>query len=295
MFLFVGCSLVFVNRASAENEELAAVASKVSEDYVRTKLPGGTFQTESYAFGKGGHWSGAAVDPTIDKMDFMEIARTIADPLKHQNYIPSTDPNSTKLLIMVYWGTTAGPYGTSSSIAYQKFSAAGQRLARAVENAKIRRAPDTLIERDAAQAEFDSALQVVAVENRQLDRVDGQNASILGFDSALAATEGYEFTALRNVRAELMNGLEANRYFVVLLAYDFQLLWKEKKAKLLWETRFSILERRHEFDKELAAMALSASQYFGKDSGGLIRERLRETNITIGQPKVLEYEPEKGK
>jgi hypothetical protein len=80
---------------------------------------------------------------------------------------------------------------------------------------------------------------------------------------------------------------------VVLMAYDFPLLWKEKKHKLLWETRFSIRQRHNDFTQQLAAMAQEASRYFGQDSKGLIRERLHDTQVVLGEPKVLGYDPEK--
>jgi hypothetical protein len=94
-------------------------------------------------------------------------------------------------------------------------------------------------------------------------------------------------------RQDLIDELEDNRYFVVLMAYDFQLLWKEKKHKLLWETRFSIRQRHNEFDRQLASMAKEASRYFGQDSHGIIRKPLPEGRVTLGEPKVIGYEPEK--
>lgn len=88
-------------------------------------------------------------------------------------------------------------------------------------------------------------------------------------------------------RDELIAEIEGNRYFVVLMAYDFQLLWKQKKHKLLWETRFSIDERRNQFDKALLVMAQNASQYFGQDSHGLSRMRIREGKVEVGEPTSL--------
>jgi hypothetical protein len=79
------------------------------------------------------------------------------------------------------------------------------------------------------------------------------------------------------------------------MAYDFQLLWKEKKHKLLWETRFSISERRNQFDKALPIMARYASQYFGQASNGLVRTRVPEGNVDIKEPTLIEFlsEPKK--
>ena len=96
-------------RAIEGIEGVTAVASKVSDDYFRTKLPDGSFQPEYYSFGEGGTWGGQISDATIDKLHFMDVARVIAEPLAGQKYMPARDPNNTKLLIMVYWGTTAVP------------------------------------------------------------------------------------------------------------------------------------------------------------------------------------------
>jgi hypothetical protein len=54
-------SMALVTGLKAHAQEAApivgvtAVAAKVSPDYIRAKLPDGTFVPETYAFGKGGN------------------------------------------------------------------------------------------------------------------------------------------------------------------------------------------------------------------------------------------------
>ena len=103
-----------------------AISTRASSDYVRPQLPDGAFQAETFVFGKGGVWAGVAKDPTIDKMDFMEVARTVASPLARQGYISGRDPKATKLLIMVYWGTTHAPEHATDSIASQNLQVANE-------------------------------------------------------------------------------------------------------------------------------------------------------------------------
>jgi len=43
--------------AYASEDQIAAVSSRVSSDYVRAKRADGTFEPEAYAFGPGGHWA----------------------------------------------------------------------------------------------------------------------------------------------------------------------------------------------------------------------------------------------
>src|SRR5580698_4450472 len=109
LLLGIGMMQLSHQTAQAANEisGVTSVASRASKDYVRTKLPDGSFQPESYAFGEGGRWGGQMSDATFDKLRFIDVARVIAAPLASQNYSPATDPQKTRLLIMLYWGTTA--------------------------------------------------------------------------------------------------------------------------------------------------------------------------------------------
>ncbi len=291
--------------AETADGEIVVVASKVSEDYVRAKLPDGSFATESYAFGEGGLTSGVMQDLSIDHLKFVDVARTISRPLRTQKYVPATEADKAKLLIMVYWGTTMGASGASSSMAYQSLAAANQHAGsaksamasatkmNASRGAKGQAAASAQDEGDRANDEFDEALLLASMENRQRERVDWKNAGILGYDTDLAATKGHERTTIGLRYNDLIDELEDDRYFVVLMAYDFQLLAKTKQHKLLWETRFSIRQRGNEFDKQLEAMAQNAAKYFGQDSHGLLHKPIPEGHITLGPLEIGAVVPDK--
>ena len=293
--------------ARAQNDgAVIAVSSRASGDYVRAQLPSGKFQTETYAFGKGGVWGGTAKDDTIDKVGFMDVARTVAVPLAGRSYVPSNDPKATKILVMVYWGTTHSPVHSLNSAAGQNLQVAAA-AAMAANHAQIIRpnpadscAPQTMISVSSSyslqtpeQVDLDNAMTgamaAVAAEDRSRDQLDAQNASMLGYETLWDKADGYKGTPLEFRRKELVNELEDERYFVVLMAYDFQMMWKDKKAKLLWETRYSIRARGNDFSRSLEAMTQNASQYFGRNSGGLLRERLPDGRVEIGTEKVLAY------
>ena len=275
-------------RAADDIEGITAVSSKVSDDYVRAKLPDGSFQPENYVFGEGGKWAGELSDLTVDKLHFMDVARVIAAPLAGQRYLPARDPAKTKLLIMVYWGTTAVPGPASNSTAVERFRVAQGALSNAtrVHNRAIG-STGTNEQLSAMSA----ATVMLNMENHLNDKIDFANALMLGYDSpGLIGTEKGNYvrgTAFGVDRNDLYSDIEENRYFVVLMAYDFQILWKEKKHKLLWETRFSISERRNAFDKALPVMAQYASRYFGQPSDGLLRARVPEGRVDVGEVKSL--------
>lgn len=290
----VGASAA-LNTSIARAEEIAAVASRVSDDYIRTKLADGSFQTETYAFGEGGYSSGNMRDPSIDKITFMEVARTMAGALRGQGYVSSGDANETKLLIMVYWGTTKAPEHASQSVAYQNFGPIARELSSMKMAAGLKGnqlASDPLYQ--SLQSSLTSAVALIALENHQRDKANAENAALLGYGSWWEATaHAPAGTSLESRRTDMISELEENRYFVVLMAYDFQLMWKQKKAKLLWETRFSISQHRNEFDRQLAAMALQASKFFGQDSHGLQHKEIPDGRVEMGELRTVSETPEK--
>jgi hypothetical protein len=217
------------------HEEIVAVSSRASADYIRAKLPDGSFQPETYAFGKGGKEELVMVDSTIDSVTFAELVKMLSVALAQQNYVPTKDPNETKLLIMVYWGTTYGLKDMNIPYYYGPH-------------------PNQVL----------------------------WNAWVLGYS-----------LQRKQVDEGAVEDLLHNRYFVVLMAYDFRLMWKEKKPKLLWVTRFSMRQIGHDFRLNLPAMARYASRYFGHESHGLIYNQIPEGHVEVGEPTVIDVDSPK--
>jgi hypothetical protein len=257
-----GVALVSPHAVNAST--MVAVDSDVSRDYVRSRLPDGTLQPEGYVFGKGGSLPGIMADDSIDSMDFLTVAHTVAPTLAKRKYVSSQDPQKTRLLIMVYWGTTQGTVDLGFT-------------------------PEFMMPFSASYM----------MQNRVRDQIDHQNAELLGYtaDGLIGTDEGYWMQtspgAFRYKVLDEINEVELSRYFVVLMAYDFQMMWKEKKPKLLWVTRLSIDERRNDFVKELPAMLRIASPYFGRSTKGLLRNAVPEGRVDVGDVKSLGVEPEK--
>jgi hypothetical protein len=288
------CFLPLRLRGGQSGDTVTAVSAATSGDYARVRLADGSFQSESYAFGEGGFYRGRIKDPTIDDVSFMEVARTLAGPLSAQGFIPTRDPGKARLLIMVYWGMTSGTVDPrSENFFYSRFSGATP-LAGGDKGLEMQPSiPTSSMTLDTfRRSSLDPDPNIpTRIEG---DVIDLQNAVILGYDSELTPPAGYEITARRVERDDLIGEIEHNRYFVVLLAYDFQALWKQHVHKLLWEARFSIRQERNDFEKMMPVMAKYASQYFGQNTGGLLRRPLPEGNVEVGSPRTIAAAQERG-
>ncbi len=296
-WLLAGCGAWLraqpVATAAAEGAVgITAVSSRASRDYVRARLADGSFQPEEYAFGEGGRLDGSFRDPSIDRLKFLDIARVLSGPLAAQNYRPAKDLNTEKLLIMVYWGTTLVPESfsaTAGSLNYQNAQNTYDELSLAATNQNKGAGRNAQM---AIEGALRGASQQLGMENLQREQVDVRNAVLLGYDSeGVIGTDQGEWSGHTGVSGnrhdDLLSEIEENRYFVVLLAYDFQVFRKENRHRLLWETRFSVNEPHNDFAKALPVMAQYASRYFGQDSHGLLRTKVPEGQVRVGEPKSL--------
>ena len=198
--------------------DITAVSGRTSKDYLRVRQANGSFSPEFYAFGKGGNWSGQKSDASIDKMDFLDVAHVIAGPLATQNYIPSKDPRTAKLLIMVYWGTTHAPEHASESAAYGNLNSieneiktdqatSGQIVPPRTNVGSVD--PRTSFAIESLKQQELTMLAAVADENKMRDQDDLLNIKMLGYDSWWDATRGdYSGTALEIRRKDLISEIE---------------------------------------------------------------------------------------
>jgi hypothetical protein len=242
----------------ADSEQLTAVSSKQFNGYVRTKLADGSFQAETFAFGEGG----LIPEPSIPSLDIMD---------------PTIDglnfPAIAKML--------SGPLASQEYVA-----------ARDPNKTKL------LIMVYWGKTIGGVNFKGFVGSGQAQDVMNFVNAKLLGFGTEadfLGQVSGATIMGemQRNAHPDVMSTVQVNRYYVILRAFDFQSVWKQKKFRQLWETRFSLSNRLHKFDRDLPAMAQSASVYFGQDSYGMVKAPLmREGHVEIGEANVVEDQPE---
>ena len=87
--------------------------------------------------------------------------------------------------------------------------------------------------------------------------------------------------------------LAEERYFVVLMAYDYQFMKREKKPKLAWVTRLSIRGPGNNFTEALPALALAGAEVYGRNLDSLERIKVRDLpggEVIMGDLKVIGVE-----
>jgi hypothetical protein len=310
---------------SGDPRQALAVFSRARNGYVRAKAADGSFRPEFYVL-EAGVRANPGESSSYERLSLEDVSLAIAKPLAVQNYMPSEDPDSTDLLILVYWGSTLvpddiHPYENRASV--QKESVASFNYEHPEKKSTGKESPvapppteaaisnpgyvDQMTDlqlytategqglnhatsiRSFVMNEGSPQEQVnlsLGLEAKQDALTDSRNAAILGYADTILSKKPVD----RPLK-ELITELEQHRYYVVLLAYDYRTARQYGQHKLLWEARFSIPGRGNDFEKSIAAMALAASNYFGRDSNGLVHSNLKEGRVEVGEPKALDTVP----
>ncbi len=298
---------VFGQMTLADDRPLpVAIYSRVSPNYEREIQDDGTPAREYYAIGFGGRIDGTLWDQTQKKEDFPEIAGLIAQELAKQNYYFSPDKDTADLLVVIHWGRTnpfnASNFSDSVNVAGEAFralsdaqgpeiqvdtssaeSAAQGAALIAEQNQAIQQANDAL----------NGAMSLMQMESREQNRRDEQTARVIGYTDDLRRNNDIAQFAGSDSYRTLLQEVQDPRYYVVVTAYDFDKVTqngKKRKPDPEWVTRFSIRTRGNDFMDKVDEMALKAGNYFGRDSGRLIRDYQGE--VEIGEMQVVSAEEE---
>jgi hypothetical protein len=235
--------------ASSDLEGITAVSSKVFSGYARVRLPDGTLKPETYTLGNGGFIaSGSAGGETPGAQRDPTIDAMGFDSIARDMEAP-----------LAAQGYVVTQDLGSTSLLIMVFW--GTTVGGFSEH-----------------------------KGKFRDLLDLKNAQLLGFDSEGTFGPGFgnniHSNIQKQVHSQMMTALEVNRYFVILRAFDFQSS-KQKKTKLLWETRFSINQHHNAFDVALPLMAQYASQCFGQDTKGLVLTQVADGRVILGDVKSL--------
>ncbi|EDY81206.1 hypothetical protein VDG1235_823 [Verrucomicrobiia bacterium DG1235] len=261
--------------------------SIVSPSYQREQLPNGGWKPETYALAIGKKLDPTERDSSLESLTVDEMAETLANALHHQNYLPETDPQNTDLMIVVNWGKTIPFNNGLKQQSLDRLSSTFNQIDGLEINSD--NAGEITLSATQSEMQLENMLTIQSMAERARRQANDYNAQLLGFAPDLV--DHYTSETLggpqRMIYDELVEEVEASRYFVILVAYDFHKLVDKKEKDILWITRFSMRAKGRQFDEELANMANSASRFFGKNSGKM-RGSLLPGQIKMGELEVID-------
>jgi hypothetical protein len=257
--------------------ERIAVSSTAAPDYVRPHDGVAGLRPQGYIVTPGHRVESGTRDRSIESLTFNQLVGRLAPDLARQKYFPARSAATADLLIVVHWGTSQVYDDPQKDTRMDAINNALPELqAQVRENGMGDAAPlnDVYDSLEWAQENSRSAL--------------ARNARLLGYARDLqrfGAGNGYQSEREKLLAAELSE----ERYFVVLMAYDYQAMKKEKQSKLLWTTRLSVRTAGNNFTEALPVLAQAGSHVFGKQVDGLVHAKanMREGRVTFGEMKVL--------
>jgi hypothetical protein len=266
----------------ADHQDFVVINASASPAYAQRKFVDGVPQRQTYALFQGKFFDGQTHDPSVDHSTFLAVAKVLAPDLAKQRYFPASAAPAADLLIVVNWGTTVIDPTLDKTF-----------------NLESPSTPNDTYVADALQHSGQTAM--------------GYNSRLLGYDHALQL-EGHMNWATPSG----MNALEEShfsqlideRYFVILLAYDYPRLQRESRAYQallsahprearqlgpprphpVWSVRMNVRSAGNNFTAALPAMSLAASAYFGRQVEDLVDAPASvgsNSHVEVGETKVI--------
>jgi hypothetical protein len=288
----------------ASHSDFVVINATASKAYTQQKFVNGVPKAETYVFYEGKFFGGIVRDPSISHATFLDIAKVLAPSLAKQNYLPTRNAKAADLLIVVNWGTTITDFGGKNDPETQFYLQQEQADANSGNINNLN--SDLTLD----QANATSALKFAE-----------SNADLLGYTNALNKEEKFQWASPDGLNAEAeshLSDLIEQRYFVILLAYDYQKILRDGQAmpaslagggrvrgqsqmpapppdvtqpKPIWSLRMNIRADGNNFTEALPAMSQVAAAYFGKQLDDLKSEQTvvgKNARVEVGPVKVTD-------
>jgi len=260
----------------ASGASAVAVSASAIPAYVRATDAKGQPLPQTYVFTEGLELAGTTADGSTKKIHFDELTRTLAVSLAKQNYFPTRDVPAADIVIRVYWGTTVVYEDPVKQLTVESLNSAMQTY-RNNYGAPMGAfgEPGTI----ADPGDINQNLQQLNTSQMSAAMAIDRNAALLGYQGALEQER--RKPVVTATETSLTGELTEERYFVVLIAYDYQHLREKKKATPLWITRLSIRAPGNNFAEAMPILALAGADAYGKQLDGLVRVRASTTEARV--------------
>ena len=272
--------MVFASPALADSH--VTVNAWANSEYTRQREADGKLRQETYVFAAGRFFQGNTVDRSIDQLPFRKVAEFLAPELARRNYLPTQNPATADLLLIVHWGTTL-PRVTLDQM-------------QGTTNFSIDHSNERALQREFNETMGIQEYQVTGVNDADLksgfeqaerltDDLDSEfqntsNAQLLGYSQELRR---FENSAMPSVEeATLRANLEEERYFIIIKAYDFHGKSSPgQKQRPVWTLHLNMRSPGQNFKMAMTRMSAVGGDYFGRKLDGLKVGRPGEREGTV--------------
>lgn len=275
------CLIGMLPSISLQAANFVTVKAWASEEFLKARARNPNNQILTYQFMEGRRYMGKSLDNSLEAMTFVDLATDLAQHLAKQEFYPHPEMGKGELLMVVNYGVTDYEEDMMEILGItSEESILGQDVSQVNVSS-------------ASAADITALLDVIDTIAGTSSLTDGLNSGnsmskkekawMLGIDDI---PEKPDYLSEGNEYEEM---LRESRYFVVLLAYDYQLLTKTGEKKLLWSTRYNIRTAGQSYETAIKEMNVVAGDYFGKNFKNLTRKRLDdESRVQVGEIEVID-------
>lgn len=275
--LIITLTSLLLNSVYAENR--IAIKAVASEEYIKSRALDQSKKQQTYQFMKGNFHPGTTADAGMKDVTFEDIIGNMAIHLQRQGFYPLKEPGDSDLIFVVHYGRTSTEPSLEDMLGYTSLE--DQGYSDTVANAGAGGATLTPTEMNAtADFGFSMATRDNSASGGEMSLF--YKAQLLGMEEAflennISPSEEYLLKTL----------LDQERYFIVLVAYDFRKL-KEGKIEPQWVTRYSIRAIGQSFENAIQDLNYVAGDYFGKNLKGLTQKRASDdSRVEMGEIEII--------
>lgn len=227
-----------------------------------------------YRFMKGNYHPGTISDPTMEDLKFEDIVKDVALNLGKNNFIPDPNPENTDLIIVVHWGRTRPAEDSLEEL--HGYTSLDDMGGLTPDRSVLFANPSNI----SSELEFNY--------NASLSIAESNAGNAYYKSQLLGMEEAFGLKGSRYEEERLKRMIDEERYFIILMAYDYKKLM-EGETVLLWRTRYSMRALGQSFTAAIGQMNHVAGDYFGENMKGLITKRFNEeADVKIGDVEVIE-------
>ncbi|MDQ8180247.1 hypothetical protein [Pelagicoccus sp. SDUM812005] len=222
----------------------------------------------TYHFAQGKFYGGNIRDKSLENYTLQDIVETLAADMEDQNFFPAPSTEEGDLLIVVHWGTTELEDDWDELMG---------------ENGSEETGDDFGDEGDSAAStdSFDTGFSEEVNYQTRMSKVR-ENAILTGIDKGLNKKG-----IMPSDYHDYMSLLDEERYFMVLIAFDWQKLYKEKVKEVQFITRFSLPSPGTNFASAVPSLSRAAIPHLGTNLDDLAKTK---TQLGWGKGTVGELE-----